>query len=277
MFLYHRSGGGEYGNDGWVEADSLFYQLYAPPVQGTKSDIHKKYKSNLDRLLNAIVNEGKYKGSISKYVFIVNTMDEGLPVDADDFIGKTTQALCKKYAITVDCGIHNLDYVKDLLETVDDEKLLHGIVHDIKSIFLRDPGKFELQTSDILEFLEKMLEKISETNNFISENYEWIPLASKIEINDLQGIGDNINIISSKLNIVENAKKLLDDPMPRIGIIIVHYVKVYQDAISKGMSKINIYSHIIKDIMGLVGREYETHIEYVLVYILNKCEIFERS
>ena len=276
-FLTHRSGGGEKGNDGWIRDDCLFFQIYAPPVGGSKKNIHKKYKENLATLLDAIVSNGKYGGSINEYIFIVNTIDTGLPQDEDGFIDKITKELCEKHKIKIKHGLHNLDYVKDLLETIDDEKTLLSIAYDIKAPVLNGLDKYELQVSDILEFFEKLLEKIDVGSDFISENFERIPLAYKIEINKLQSVKDDIIIVHSKLNVVEEAKKILNDPVPRIGPIINYYVKIYKEAVLNNIAKIDIYYYIIKNLMKLLGGKYETHIEYMLVYIIDKCEIYEKA
>ena len=276
-FLTHRSGGGEKGNDGWIKDDGLFYQIYAPPVGGSKKNIHKKYSENLATLLDAVVNKGKYGGFINEYIFIVNTIDTGLPQDEDGFINKTTKELCEKYNIKIKHGLHNLDYIKDLLETMDDEETLLSIAYDIKAPVLNGIDKYELQVSDILEFLEKLLEKTDGSSDFISDNFERIPLAYKIEINRLQSIKDEIIIVHSKLSVVEEAKRIFNDPVPRIGSVIACYVKIYKEAVLKSITSIDIYSYIIRDLMKLLDGKYETHIEYLLVYIIDKCEIFEKE
>ena len=118
--------------------------------------------------------------------------------------------------------------------------------------------------------------KVSEDSNPVSGNFERISLLHKIEINKLQSKKDEIIIVASKLNVVEEAKKILNDPVPCIGSIIQHYIKTYSDATLKNTDQIDVYSCIVKSLMALVGAEYETHIEYVLVYIIDRCEIFEK-
>ena len=276
VFLTHGSSGGDFGNDGWIENESLFYQFHAPRVGGSKSKIHEKYKDDLNKLLNAVVKGGKYKGKISKYVFIVNTMDEDLPADPDDFIGLASKELCEKYSITVECAFASVEYIRDLLESVDDEKVLKGIAYDVNAPVINGLNEFELQTNDILEFLDSMLEKLGGADSSVPQSLKKISLPYKIEINELQSIEDNINSIFVKIGVVDKARGILDDPIPRMGAVISHYVKVYQDAIAGNMSKIDIYSHIIKSIMDVVGKDFEAHIEYVLVYIMDRCDIFEK-
>ena len=276
-FSHHRSWGGEKGNDGWVKDDCIFYQVYAPLTGGTKSSIFKKFKNNLNKLLNAVINDNKYGGSIKEYFFIVNTMDQGLPPDEDGVIDVTTTEMSEKYNVKIQCSLHNLDYVQNLLESIDDEIVLGSIAYYVKAPVLNDLGRYTLHTKDILEYFEGLLKNIEAKNDFISTEFDRIPLASKIETNDLQSVKDSINIVASKLDVVENARKILDDPVPRINSIIAYYVSAYQEAIQKDLVNIDAYSNIIKSAIEVAGKNYEAHAEYVLVYILNRCEIFEKE
>lgn len=64
--------GGDDKNDGWVEEEALFYQVYAPSQ--LREDMQDKFKVDLEGLIKKL-KQGKWNGKIKRFVFLVNFVD----------------------------------------------------------------------------------------------------------------------------------------------------------------------------------------------------------
>lgn len=81
--------GGDDKNDGWVEEDALFYQIYSPisHKNSLSKDIKDKFKEDLNGLIEKI-SIGKWNGKINEYIFIVNTFETNYQKTLIDFMKK---------------------------------------------------------------------------------------------------------------------------------------------------------------------------------------------
>jgi hypothetical protein len=121
--------GGDQKNDGWVIEDAVFYQVFAPTrlKNSLKKEIQDKFKGDLEGLLNIICNEGRWKGRIEQFIFIVNTFDGNLPHDSEGFFDNTVADLKTKFGIEFKYRLVNSDYLRDLLSEIDDIETLKRI------------------------------------------------------------------------------------------------------------------------------------------------------
>jgi len=276
----HSSQGGDGGNDGWIKSEGIFHQMYAPRPKANESikkSIHTKYANNLGKLLTGVTN-GAWGGMINGYVFIVNTQDEGLPPDPDGNIDKITAELNQTHKLSLAHKLVNCDYIKTLLEEITCEEVLQRIVLDLNSAPI-DLNKFNIETDGMVNFLEAFLDCIASYDYSDSSDSSkiWIPIAKKIEINNLVMIKQQIFTIQSKLNIVEDAIKILDDPLPRFDRIVSFFTNAYNESIHSELEGIDAYNSIVDTLVGLCDDTYEFHIEYILVYIIERCDIFKTS
>jgi len=279
-FSKHGSAGGDGGNDGWIEEDQLFYQIYGPQQKSSrslKSAIHKKFENDLESLFDSLENN-QWNGIISKYIFIVNTQDQHLPQDKDGHIVNVTKKLQDNYQLFPECQLTNVDYITGLLESVHDEEVLTRLSYDLQSPIF-DKRKYELTVADLVNFLEALSAKIPSKSIDRPTVFERISLSYKIEINDLQSIKSQILIIHSKLNEVQKAVNIINDPIEIFSDIVKYIVEIYKSALLKNRTGIDAYLHIIEVISSLFTKNenYSNHVEYILVYIIDRCDIFERQ
>lgn len=179
--------GGDRKNDGWVKDDKVFYQIFAPTrlKESLKKEIQKKFREDLEGLLKIIYEEKKWKGEIKKYIFIVNTFDNNLPPDDEDFFENTVVELKKKYNIDFNYRVCNSEYVREILEEIDDIKVLEKISATLRIRNLIDEDAItETMIIDLIEEISGNLNELALKNNFQS-TYERVSSLKKIQINKL--------------------------------------------------------------------------------------------
>lgn len=287
-YQVHSSAGGDGGNDGWIKSDKFFVQIYGPQKakgsRSVKSDIHNKFKTNLSTLLNHI-EKGNWGGEIQEYVFIVNTQDIGLPADISGDIEKTVAEMRTTYSKacqeTFTAKLENLDYVTNLLEDVTDLAVLERISVDINApIFDKH---HELTEAMVLTFFETLLARIEDIDfPTLNQDLNRISLASKIKLNQLDAIRANIFSNSTRLDVIEDAVKKLNEVLPLFEKIRNCFVHEYRELLQdETLSEVQIYHSIVNKIKerlgGLYNRDFEYAAEHTLVYIIDRCEIFKKE
>lgn len=273
--------GGDEKNDGWVESKGIFYQIYSPVVsrESLKSNIQKKFSEDLEGLLEKICIKNKWGGKIKKFIFLINTHDNNLPEDSDRFFSKKVEELEKKYNIEFKYEIEaNKDYLYNLLYDIEDEniKILKKI-SDKLEIF----NSINVNTVTgkmIYDLIQNISENIIESfsNENIKTDYNRISSKEKIKINNLSKKKEHIENIITKLDVVEQAIKLInqdinsENDFERIKDYIVNkYLNL-----SKKYKGIELYEKIINE---LPVENSKTIKEYIIVYIFDKCDIFEKG
>jgi hypothetical protein len=275
--------GGDRKNDGWVKDDKVFYQIFAPTrlKESLKKEIQKKFREDLEGLLKIIYEEKKWKGEIKKYIFIVNTFDNNLPPDDEDFFENTVVELKKKYNIDFNYRVCNSEYVREILEEIDDIKVLEKISATLRIRNLIDEDAItETMIIDLIEEISFNLNELALKNNFQS-TYERVSSLKKIQINKLDEKREQIEKIISKLDVVEKAVNtinqdiLCEDKFERVKQFIVNK---YSE-LAANLNGVELYDKLIEETLSYTRNKNFVRIpmEFLIVYIFDKCDIFEKE
>ncbi|AEV67202.1 hypothetical protein [Acetivibrio clariflavus] len=275
--------GGDRKNDGWVKEDKIFYQIFAPTrlKDSLKKEIENKFKEDLEGLLKIIYEEKKWKGEIKKYIFIVNTFDINLPPDDEDFFENTVVQLKKKYNIDFDYRVCNSEYIREILEEISDIKVLEKISATLRIRHLIDKNAItETMIIDLIEEISGNLNELVLIDNFQS-TYERVSSSKKIKINNLNEKRERIEDIISKLDVVEKAVNtinqdvLCEDKFERVKQFIVNK---YSE-LASNLNGVELYDRLIEETLSYTRNKNFVRIpmEFLIVYIFDKCDIFEKE
>ncbi|MCB2305601.1 hypothetical protein LL127_19100 [Clostridium estertheticum] len=275
--------GGDQKNDGWVVEDALFYQIYAPTrlKESLKKEIQKKFKTDLEGLIKIVYKDAKWNGRIEKFIFIVNTFDCELPHDSERYFETTVQELKAKFTIDFKYSVVNNEYIRDLLNTIDDIELLKRLSSVLHIKNLIDYNA--ITETIIIDIISEISGNIHSKIVFDDEltTYNRISSIKKIEINDLNDRRDEIESIITKLDVVEKAVKsinqdiLFANKFERVKNFII---KKYAE-LSIELSGIKLYDTIIDETLSYTNSKSAVLIpmKFLIVYIFDKCDIFEKE
>lgn len=275
--------GGDQKNDGWVVEDAIFYQVFAPTrlKNSLKKEIQDKFKGDLDGLLNIVYNEGKWKGKIQKFIFIVNTFDGNLPHDSESFFDGVVEELKVKYGVEFEYSLVNGDYIRDLLYEVNDIEVLKRIS---STLHIKNLIDFNAITETIII---NLIEEISGNLNIKLmggtgfETYERISSLNKISINNLEDRREEIENIISKLDVVEkavnniNQEILFENKFERVKDFVINKYSELSDK----YEGIKLYDILVEETLTYTNSKTMVQIpmKFLIVYIFDKCDIFKKE
>lgn len=275
--------GGDQKNDGCVIKDGIFYQIYAPTrlKDSLKKEIQDKFTADLNGLLKIIYEEKKWAGKLNEFIFIVNTFDNNLPHDSERYFETKVKEFKDIYSIDFNFKIVNTDYIRDILILIQDIEVLKQIsatLH-IKSMIDFNAITEQIITELIIGISGNLNNKLM--NNLTEKSYNRISSIKKININDLSEKKEEIENIISKLDVVEiavntiNQDVLCENKFERVKeFIIEKYVEL-----SAKLHGVNLYESLINDVLSYSHDKWnlEMPIRFLVVYIFDKCDIFEKS
>jgi len=275
--------GGDRKNDGWVKDDKIFYQIFAPTrlKDSLKKEIENKFKEDLEGLLKFIYEERKWTGEIKKYIFIVNTFDNNLPPDDEGFFDNTVEQLKKKYNIDFDYRVCNSEYIREILEEIDDIKVFEKISATLRIRHLIDENAVtETMIIDLIEEISGNLNELALEKNFQS-TYKRVSSSKKIQINKLDEKRERIEEIISKLDVVEKAVNtinqdiLCEDKFERVKQFIVNKY----NELATDLNGVELYDKLIEETLSYTRNKNFVRVpmEFLIVYIFDKCDIFEKE
>lgn len=277
--------GGDQKNDGCVLEDGVFYQVYAPTrdrnTESLRRELQKKFSEDLDGLLKIICEEHKWNGKINEFIFIVNTFDNNLPHDSERFFDKKVNELKEKYSVDFEYQLTNIDYVRDILEEIEDIDQLKRISASMRVKSIIDVNAVTEQT--IMNLVIKISEGIS--SRFVygrkGQSYQRISSIQKISINYLDERREEIENIISKLDVVDNAINifnqdiLFEDKFERVkNQVIAKYIEL-----SAQFQGVQLYDELVSEML-LYSQDdwnFEVPMKFLIVYIFDKCDIFEKE
>lgn len=264
-------------NDGWVPAEKRFYQIYAPEHIKTnfKNSIRGKFKRDFYGLVDKVHKEGKWGGEIKEFVFIVNDKDEGLPEDSDGYFKKVVNEINKDNNLTIKAEVKGLSYLLDILECMD--------IKDLEWII--DRGNLAETQGIDTKFKERLILTLQKLSSNIAKStivnpekvYKRISSIEKIEINDLEEVREEIEAIIENLDVVDECIKKINncaEDYEKFCAVQEDIVSKYREY-SKTHHGTELYKKTIEYFISETDETYEIQIKYIVVYIFDKCDIFE--
>lgn len=275
--------GGDQKNDGWVKEDKIFYQIFAPTrlKDSLRKEVQTKFEADLEGLIKIIVEENKWGSNISEFIFIVNTFDGNLPHDSEGFFESTVNNIKQKYNVEFVYKVVNSEYIRDLLMEVDDIRVLERISATLRIKHLIDSNAItETIIIDLIEDISGNLNlKLMKNNN--EATYVRVSSVNKISINNLDERREQIEGIISKLDVVENAVAsinqdiLCEDKFERVKVLIIdRYLSLASEC-----SGVELFDRLIDEVLSYTSNKKFVHIpmQFLIVYIFDKCDIFEKE
>lgn len=276
--------GGDDKNDGWLVEEKKFFQIYSPQQlrDSLKKDIQSKFSEDLSKLLELIYRDGKWGGDIKEFIFIVNTFDRNLPHDSIRYFETQKDALEQAYNTTFEVQVVNVDYIKDVLEELDLASL-RSISSRLRITSIIDynalSAKLFYQLIDILnEGIQRNYRGMLDTNGM---DYKRISSPLKISLNGLDEIGEHIESIILELGVLESIINSIYqdiDYVVKFERIIAYIIELY-DGLSQQFEGVELYNEIKGNLIGFseFNKSFEYPTELLMVYIFDKCEIFEKE
>lgn len=279
--------GGDKKNDGWVVETGVFYQIYAPSKNGEsqKKDIHGKFSEDLGGLLDNVYNKGLWNGAVNEFIYIVNTFDNDLPEDSERYYEKEVKRLQGDYKISFEHRVVNVSYIFDVLCEIEDISILEKIsaLLRIKSMVDYNAISEQIMIDLIMRISSNISQKYMDAlqNKANNKQYERVSSVKKISINDLDDKREKIEKIISSLDVVENAVKYINQDIlfeNRFERVKNYIVDKYAE-LRESFCGIELYDKLIADVISNSGYEAlnEVGAEFLVVYIFDKCDIFEKE
>lgn len=273
--------GGDDKNDGWVEEEALFYQVYAPSQLRTSlgKDMQNKFKEDLKGLIEKL-KQGKWNGKIEKFIFIVNTFDDHLPKDPDRFYFNLVEEIKIESGFDFKYELQNLKYVKRLLMGVEDPEVFDLIKVDLNLTTQLPAGTITDNTMH--NFLINLGNQIMcSTYKGLSSDYSRISTPKKIEINKLGELGDEINGIIDNLSVVENAVSELNQDIETSEMFekIVQYIISSYSLLTADYSGVELFNKLCDSLSKVCSDTLIVSVpsKYLVVYVFDRCDIFEKE
>lgn len=275
--------GGDQKNDGWVVEDSLFFQIFSPTrlKKSLKKEIEEKFQSDLSGLLKIVYEEKKWNGEVKEFVFIVNTLDNNIPHDSDRFFDKVVVELQEKYQCKFEYKMTNCDYIKDLLYDIDDIEILKKISSSFHLLHMIDCNA--ITETVVIDLIVNISNNVSE--KYIMKKYEKaydrISSIKKIELNDLVDKRDEIENIISNLDVVEKAVNTINQDIlneNKFERVKTFIIDKYTELADK-YHGVELYNEIVQEMLKCTNKRWdlETPMKFLIVYVFDKCDIFEKE
>ncbi len=275
--------GGDQKNDGYVLEDGLFYQIFAPTrlKKSLKKEIQKKFTEDLSNLLKIIYEEKKWNENLNEFIFIVNTFDNNLPHDSENFFKNKVNMFQEKYSVTFEYKITNTDYIRNILTEVNDIEVLKRISAILRIRNMMDYNSVNEQI--IMDLIIGIAGNLSSQfmNEELVKSYQRISSVEKISINSLDEKRDEIERIISKLDVVENAINtinqdiLYENKFERVKKQVINkYIEL-----SAQIHGIELYDKLVNEMLLYSQNKwnFDVPMKFLIVYIFDKCDIFEKE
>lgn len=274
--------GGDDKNDGWVEENKIFYQIYAPRVILEKksiiSDLRDKFKSDLEGLVTHVIKGKKWGGEIHEFIFIYNTHDGGLPPETKSNYKKITKEIFEEYDCEFKVSLVNLDYIRELLEKLPNESL---------SKILKQLGNFTIDVLDeitpnaILETIELVCNEVYNAEMTEENDYRIITPEEKLDKNNLIKNAFKIRKILNKTIFMERVERefinINFELKEKFDTLKWYIIKEYLN-LRKYLDGDDLYDMLIENLSNLINKAklIIPTIELIVVFLFEKCDIFEK-
>lgn len=271
---------GDGKNDGWVKEDSKYYMLHAPIIfkESFYKSIQSKFRTDLNGLAKNVYQKKYWSGIINEVIFIVNTRDNRLPANVDDAYRKIVLECQNLYGVDFKHKVTNLEYIQDILEELNISTLeaIKFRLNIARETDLNIPN-----ASEIFETIELISnEAMSHHLNDLSTDYIRISTNNKIKLNNLTEVAKEINSIIEKLGIVDNVVNELSQHISKydqFNNTKNFIIKIYNENKDK-FNGAELYYFMVEHTCDMLGKTLNSYsVRYLIVYIFDKCDIFEKE
>lgn len=233
-------------------------------------------------MLELLYVTGKWNGEIKDFIFIVNTIDRNLPHDSERYFESERLRFEGKYNISFNAEVVNVDYIRDLLEELNIDEL-SGLSARLKVKSIIDYNA--MNSKLFYEFIDILNESIQnkfrgkiKTN---SSDYKRISSPFKITKNQLDDVVDEIEDIMLELHLLEDIVSTVYQDInytDKFERVISYIIQEYED-LSKENKGVELYKKIIENLIEFLEykRSFEFPAKMLVVYIFDKCDIFEKE
>lgn len=277
--------GGDDKNDGWVKEHKLFYQIYSPPLgsvsQSFNKSIRNKFSTDLEGLLNKI-KDGMWGGEIEHFVFIVNTHDDELPKDPENFYQNKVDSLIREYKFNFDYKLTNTSYIQDLLMKMDQTYVLASMLSNLEISNI--PPQSSVNDLAMGKFLKKLVQNLARDSLIqkdLGTDYKRISSPRKIAINDLTPLSEEIKryLGSPYISVQKSFKNIESNPSnsDQITILKNYVIEEYQNVCKE--TDIRAGVSLFKELCSRVATKsgdctQVISAEALVVFIFDACDIF---
>jgi len=275
--------GGDDKNDGWVPELGIFYQIYSPNNYNNSfgKNVYDKFEKDIEGLFEKVYSEKLWGGKINKFIYLVNTRDNLLPKDSDRRCEEVARKIEEKYSIEVKYTIKNSDYIEDLLFEITDDNLLHNIL-----VRLGIDGAYKYSNITeyaIISFIDSVSDAINKsfTDSIEGSGYSRVSTDKKIDINNLNEKKEHIKNIVRKLDVVEMAVSAFNRraPFNKKYDAIKEYIISEYEKLKNSYVGVDLYNKLLDELIKLTpeSESYKLPAEFFLIYVFDKCDIFEKE
>ncbi|MBC2855456.1 hypothetical protein H3N56_02970 [Cetobacterium sp. 2A] len=273
---------GDDKNDGWIEEEGIFYQIYAPRTIIEKKsiigDLREKFRKDLEGLVKHVVEKNNWGGQLSEFIFLYNTHDGGLPAETKSNYKDISLEISKKYSCEFKSSLVNLDHIRDLLGELSSESL---------SKLLKQMGNFTIDVLDeitpkvIIDTIELICEKVYFLETTSDLNYKIITPEEKLSKNNLTENYSKINRILKKTMFMEEVEGSIINSdfelKDKFDILKAYIIREYLE-LKNFFSGDELYNNLIQALSSLVdkGSLIKPTVELIVVFLFERCDIFEK-
>lgn len=272
---------GDGKNDGWVIEDNTYYMMFAPVVikDSFYKSIVKKFKDDLEGLLDNVYKNDMWGKKVNKAICIVNTRDGRLPPDTNREYDKIYNENRRKYNIDFQYSISNLDLIQEMLEELSVDDLLEI---NFKLNMARTTDYNEPNASEIMETIGLIAKESATQLTFgKSSDYVRISTPKKIKENNLEQVEVEINAIIKNLGIVDTVINEMSQDTEHYKQFenTKNYIIGIYDKYKMEYNGEELYNFIVDYFSDLFSNANESiyAIKYLVVHIFDKCDIFEKE
>ncbi|OEQ31064.1 hypothetical protein BJM40_02115 [Listeria monocytogenes] len=278
------SSGGDDKCDGWIVDTHVFYQIYSPqqPKKSVSKDIQSKFENDLKGLLELVYEQGKWGGKVEEFIFLVNTFDRPLPHDSSRFFDSLVTSMKEKYKIGFRYRLVNVDYISDeILRDLEAESLeFISSKLQIKNTIDYNAVSLEAVYS-VIDKISAQCHKLVFSEMSTPNYYKRISAPNKIDLNQLDIYKEKIETMILKLGLIEDIVATVNsdfDYSDKFERVISFIIEKYED-LRKEYEGIALYDKVVESIVSACDNTGSLMIpcEMLLVYVFDKCDIFEKE
>lgn len=198
-----------------------------------------------------------------------------------DFFKNYVDELNKKHNTEIDFLVSNLDYIRDILEEIDDIELLKNIASRLNVLHLKVYN--DLTSVVMVDLIDEISGNVMQKAiaNKKSGDYNRVSTPRKIEINNLVRYKNEIEKFIEMLDIVDEAVNVINQDIlseSKFSMVKDFIIVTYQK-LSLEYAGDELFDNLLVEITSYARNKNMSKIpiKLLVVYIFDKCDIFEKE